>query len=133
MNACWAAQMAFVLGGFLGQDVALERLAALNAATWANAKTFLRAALGLHFGHDCSEIYSFNKLRGVLLNSDSKELADEKPLYGLRHSWDLAARILRQAHDFTRFLSFLSTLRILPMHTAMTFIGDQMYGRSSPK
>jgi hypothetical protein len=56
VNSCWAAQMAFVFGGFLGQDVTLKRLTALNRATWANAESLLRAALGLHFGHDCSEI-----------------------------------------------------------------------------
>ncbi len=33
------------------QDVTLEGLTALDGATWTNAETFFRAALGLHFGH----------------------------------------------------------------------------------
>jgi hypothetical protein len=56
VNSCWAAQVAFVFGGFLGQDVTFKRLTALHRTTWANAESLLRAALGLHFGHDCSEI-----------------------------------------------------------------------------
>ena len=46
------AQVAFVLGGLLGQDVTLEGLTALDGPTGTNAKTLLRAALGLHFWHD---------------------------------------------------------------------------------
>src|SRR5438093_2930183 len=46
-----SAQMAFVLGGFLGEDVALERLRALDAPTGADLEALGRAALGLHFGH----------------------------------------------------------------------------------
>jgi hypothetical protein len=44
-------QVALVLCGLLGEDVALERLTALDGATRANAKTLFRAALGLHLGH----------------------------------------------------------------------------------
>jgi hypothetical protein len=46
-----AAQLAFVLRGLLGQDVAFERLAPFNGAAWSNAKPLGRAFLGLHFGH----------------------------------------------------------------------------------
>jgi hypothetical protein len=46
------AQVTFVLGGFLGQNVALESLATLDGTAWANAKTLLRAALGFHFWHE---------------------------------------------------------------------------------
>jgi hypothetical protein len=108
MNTCWAAQMALVFGGFLGQDVALERLTAFHSAAWANAKTFFRAALGLHFGHDCSEISVLTSFEACFSSLIRKELEDKKPLYGLRHSWGLAARKLRQAHDFTRFLGVLA-------------------------
>jgi hypothetical protein len=45
------AQVTFVLGGFLGQNVALESLATLDGTAWANAKTLLRAALGFHLWH----------------------------------------------------------------------------------
>src|SRR6218665_1290763 len=51
MHGGSATQVALVLRGLLGQDVALERLTALDGATRTNAKTLLRAALGLHFGH----------------------------------------------------------------------------------
>src|SRR5690606_13688906 len=44
-------QVALVLGGLLGQDVTFEGLTALDGATGTNAKTLLRAALGLHLGH----------------------------------------------------------------------------------
>jgi hypothetical protein len=43
--------MAFVFGGFLRQDVALERLTALDGTTGTNTKALFSAALGLHFGH----------------------------------------------------------------------------------
>jgi hypothetical protein len=46
-----ATQVTLVLGGLLGQDVTLEGLTALDGATRTDAKTFLRAALGFHFGH----------------------------------------------------------------------------------
>jgi hypothetical protein len=46
-----AAQMAFVFGGFLSQNVAFESLTAFNGTTWTNAKAFFRATFGLHFGH----------------------------------------------------------------------------------
>jgi len=49
-----ATQVALVLRGLLGQDVALERLAPLDGAAWSNAKPLGCAFLGLHFGHDCS-------------------------------------------------------------------------------
>jgi hypothetical protein len=45
------AQVAFVFGGFLGQNVAFESLTAFNGTTWTNAKAFFRAAFGLHLGH----------------------------------------------------------------------------------
>jgi len=40
-----AAQVTLVLRGLLGQDVALERLTALDGATRTNAKTLFRALL----------------------------------------------------------------------------------------
>src|SRR6185312_1559579 len=51
MHCCCTPQMAFVLGGLLGQDMTLEGLAALDGATGTNTETLFRAALGLHFGH----------------------------------------------------------------------------------
>jgi hypothetical protein len=81
MNSCWAAQVAFVFGGFLGQDVTLKRLTALNRATWANAESLLRAALGLHFGHNCSEI--------SVLTTFEACFSVMRALDGLRQSWIL--------------------------------------------
>src|SRR5256885_4487850 len=51
MHRHCTTQVTLVLGGLLGQDVTLEGLTALDGATGTNAKTLLRAALGLHFGH----------------------------------------------------------------------------------
>src|SRR5690606_2920225 len=46
-----APQLALVLGGLLGEDVALERLAALDRAARTNAEPLGRALLRLHLGH----------------------------------------------------------------------------------
>ena len=54
MNTCRPAQLTLVLGGFLGKDVALERLTALDAATGADAKAFFCAAFGFHLWHNDS-------------------------------------------------------------------------------
>src|SRR5450830_1379799 len=51
MNSCRSAQLAFMFGGLLGQDVTFEGLAAFDGATWTDAEALLRRALGLHFGH----------------------------------------------------------------------------------
>jgi hypothetical protein len=51
MHSRRSPQVAFVLGGLLGQDVTLEGLTALDGATWTNAEALFRTALGLHFGH----------------------------------------------------------------------------------
>jgi hypothetical protein len=51
MNTGGTAQMAFIFGGLLGQNVTFEGLAAFNGSTWTDAEAFLRRALGLHFGH----------------------------------------------------------------------------------
>src|SRR5512132_2202830 len=49
-----AAQVAFVLGRLLRQDVALERLAALDGAARADPEPLRGALLRLHLGHDSS-------------------------------------------------------------------------------
>jgi hypothetical protein len=51
MNSDCTAQMAFIFGGLLGQNVTFEGLTALDGATRTNAETLFGAALGLHFGH----------------------------------------------------------------------------------
>src|SRR5574340_112213 len=52
-----AAQLTFVLGGFLGQDMTLERLRAFDASAGADRETLGCATLGFHLGHDCSLSY----------------------------------------------------------------------------
>jgi len=52
MDAHRSAQLAFVLCGFLGQNVTLEGLTALDGSTWTHAKALLRAAFRLHFWHN---------------------------------------------------------------------------------
>jgi hypothetical protein len=51
MDIDCAAQVAFIFGGFLGQNVAFKGLTAFDSSTRTNAKAFFRAAFGLHFGH----------------------------------------------------------------------------------
>jgi hypothetical protein len=57
MDSGRTTQLAFGLGGFLGQNVALESLTTLDSTTWTHAKTLLRAAFGFHFWHDKSALY----------------------------------------------------------------------------
>src|SRR5690606_17488381 len=54
MDRSRTAQLALVLGGLLGQDVALEGLATLDGSAAANLKALGRAFLGFHLGHDDS-------------------------------------------------------------------------------
>jgi len=46
-----AAQLAFVFGGFLGQNVAFERVGAFHAAVAQHFEAFFRAGFGFHFRH----------------------------------------------------------------------------------
>src|ERR1700674_3799262 len=48
-----AAKVALVLGGSLGEDMALARLVALDRAAAADPKALGGATLGLHLGHGC--------------------------------------------------------------------------------
>lgn len=47
-----STQSAFVLGGFLGKDVALERLASLNGTASADYQALSSAFFGLHLRHN---------------------------------------------------------------------------------
>jgi hypothetical protein len=51
MDIHGTAQLAFVLGGFLRQDVTLEGLTALDGTARTYAKALFGAALRLHFRH----------------------------------------------------------------------------------
>src|ERR1700742_2512340 len=51
MHVDGAAQVALVLRGLLREDVALERLTALDGTTRTDAESLRRALLGLHLGH----------------------------------------------------------------------------------
>src|SRR5258706_3148842 len=57
--------MAFVLGGFLGEDVALERLRALDAAAGAYLETLGGAALGFQFGHCMTPVFAWRRAAPV--------------------------------------------------------------------
>src|SRR3954471_16288307 len=57
MDAGRAAQVALVLGRLLRQDVALERLAALDGAARADPEPLRGALLGLHLRHDFSSFF----------------------------------------------------------------------------
>src|SRR5580692_1133381 len=52
MNCRRTAQMAFVLGGFLGKNVALEGLTALDCTTRTHHEALCSTLLGLHLRHD---------------------------------------------------------------------------------
>jgi hypothetical protein len=51
MNRNGAAKVTLVLGGFLGEDVALERLTPLDRAACADSEALGRAFFRFHLGH----------------------------------------------------------------------------------
>ncbi len=51
MNLSRATQLTLVLGGFLGENVALERHGALDRAATARLEPLGGAALGFHLWH----------------------------------------------------------------------------------
>jgi len=52
MDSHCTAQLTFVLGGLLGQDVTFERLTAFNGTAWTDAEALFGAAFRLHFWHN---------------------------------------------------------------------------------
>jgi hypothetical protein len=56
MNGRGATQMAFVLGGFLGKNVALESLTALDGTARTHHEALCSALLGLHLRHNYSSL-----------------------------------------------------------------------------
>src|SRR5215217_9430591 len=56
-----ATQLTLVFGGFLGQDVTLERHTRFDGTTRTHAKTLLRGAFGLHFWHNTSVLADSSK------------------------------------------------------------------------
>src|ERR1044072_758805 len=56
MNCRRTAQMAFVLGGLLGKNVALEGLTALDGTARTHHEALCSTLLGLHLRHDNSII-----------------------------------------------------------------------------
>src|SRR6218665_164038 len=101
MHGGSATQVALVLRGLLGQDVALERLTALDGATRTNAKTLFRAALGLHLGHVNAP---FKYVPGAVAESRSRLLASGDLWTGRRPNRPVkpvlvSALFRRQDHD----------------------------------
>jgi hypothetical protein len=67
MDIHGAAQLAFILGGFLRQNVTLEGLTAFDGSARTYAKALFGAALRLHFRHSniCpSDSSGFNMIAG---------------------------------------------------------------------
>src|SRR5580692_6715791 len=56
MNCRRTAQMAFVLGGFLGKNVALEGLTALDGTTRTHHEALCSTLLGLHLRHETTPL-----------------------------------------------------------------------------
>src|SRR5690348_17993726 len=56
MNGRGATQMAFVLGGFLGKNVALERLTAFDGTARTHHEALCSTLLGLHLRHNYSNL-----------------------------------------------------------------------------
>jgi len=72
MDSHGAAQLTFVLGGFLGQDVTFERLTAFNGTTWTDAEALFGAAFRLHFWHDT--ICPYGQLHFLMIAGGSESL-----------------------------------------------------------
>src|SRR5690606_24977625 len=60
MHCGGTAQLTFAFGGFLGEDVALERLAPLDRPATANLKALRSAFLGFHLRHDVTLLWIMN-------------------------------------------------------------------------
>lgn len=54
MHIDGTTQLTFIFGGFLGQNVALERLTTLYCSTWTYAKALFGRTFRLHFWHNIS-------------------------------------------------------------------------------
>ena len=65
------AQSAFQLGGFLGQNVALESMTTFNGTTRAHAKTFLRGAFGFHFWHNHLSVRTASNINRIAGGNDA--------------------------------------------------------------
>lgn len=72
MDSHCTAQLTFVLGGFLGQDVTFERLTAFNSTAWTDAEALFGAAFRLHFWHNT--ICPCGQLHFLMIAGGSKTL-----------------------------------------------------------
>src|SRR5438067_13076348 len=64
-------QLPFAFGRFLGEDVALERHRALDAAASSDVEALLRAALRLHLGHDAFTAFLYLLPTAVLSGGEA--------------------------------------------------------------
>jgi hypothetical protein len=105
MNGNSTPQVAFVLGCFLGQNVALKRLTALNGTTRTNTKALLCAALGLHFGHVNAPIFIawLGGRRCLNANHAGTWMAPKALCCPVK---------LEQAYDYKRFLGSLAMVSL---------------------
>ena len=119
MNRSRTAQLTLVLGGFFGEDVALERLSTLDGSAAANLKALGSAFLGFHLGHD--EIPVFSDTPEV---PDPYQVCLDNPgmlglqLFALRFTLHFAfpsGRFSGKALDYTGF--FISCLTWIACET----------------
>jgi hypothetical protein len=76
------AQSAFQLGGFLGQDVAFERMTTFNSTTRTHAKTFFRRAFGFHFRHNHLSFWTASNKNRIAGGNDTLLLGACFHLFG---------------------------------------------------
>ncbi|CQR42049.1 protein of unknown function [Thiomonas sp. Sup16B3] len=60
MHRRGSTQVTLVLGGFFGQDMALERLTTFDSAARTHAESLCGTLFGFHLGHDCSVKYDIS-------------------------------------------------------------------------
>jgi hypothetical protein len=87
MHIHCTAQMAFVFGGLLGQDVTFEGLAAFNGTTWTDAEALFSAALGLHFGHFDAPLFVLVRRPHALCSLVSPETLIATNQRGFHHAF----------------------------------------------
>jgi hypothetical protein len=73
VNRHCTAEVAFVLGRLLGQNVTFEGLTAFNGTTWTNTEALFGAAFGLHLGHINAPLFVLVRRLQKLCSLDGPE------------------------------------------------------------
>jgi hypothetical protein len=82
MHSHCTAEVAFVLGGLLGQNVTFEGLTAFNGTTWTNTEALFSTAFGLHLGHFNAPLFVLVRRLQNLCSLDGPEPLLQKPPEG---------------------------------------------------